>query len=318
MQFFDLPGQRFPADAMQFSPDGRLLAIQAFGRVEVLDTTTGATRPIRSESHGKVGTAGVGFTADSRRVVYFNTDHHSVHRFNLDTGRDWVLRQSDEVPWSRRGDVEISAVQSDGRLVFVAVTPKARTVEIVAIDTASGEQKFSFGRRVGYLRELTISANGRWAAGCANKDLWVWEIGGRKRPSRASWHVWDPKQPCFGNLALAREGGYLAVGSYGAGMEWGRGRLQVWDLKARSELDLGSSSSAGGGGVAFAPNRPLLAFTQNSKDTGEVVFWDAQRKVELARFDWGLGALGAVAFSPDGFRCATASANKAVVWDVDV
>ena len=49
-----------------------------------------------------------------------------------------------------------------------------------------------------------------------------------------------------------------------------------------------------------------------------MVFWDAAARAELKRYDWGLGKIGAVAFSPDGFRCAAASRTKAVVWDVDV
>jgi hypothetical protein len=70
--------------------------------------------------------------------------------------------------------------------------------------------------------------------------------------------------------------------------------------------------------VAFHPERPLLAFTQNANGVGEVVFWDAQARAEVARFDFGLGSIGAVAFSLDGCRCATASPTQAVVWDVDV
>jgi len=63
--------------------------------------------------------------------------------------------------------------------------------------------------------------------------------------------------------------------------------------------------------------QPLLAFTQRAEDVGEIVIWDAQARTRGARFDWGLGPVGAVTFSLDGFRCATASRTKAVVWDVD-
>jgi WD40 repeat protein len=310
MRIFDLPGTRHVPDALQHSPDGRCLAIQAFGRVEVLDTTTGAVRPVCPPASVQMGTAGVGFSADCRGVVRFDNKDQSVHAFDLETDQDRVLRPSQKVPWRSHGDAEISVVQPDGKLVFVAVTPEEGTVEIVALDTGSGEQKFAFARHRGYLRELAVSPDGQWVAGCSTKDLRVWPLGGRRLPNRASWRVEDRKQYCIGNLALARDGAYLAAGGCFHG-----GPLQVWDLKAGAELDLGGY---GGGGVAFAPDRPLLAFTQQTGDVGEVVFWDAQPRSELRRFDWGLGPIGAVAFSLDGFRCATAGRTKVVVWDVGV
>jgi len=308
MRTFDLPGKRHVPDAMQFSPDGRHLAIQAFGRVDVLDTTTGAVRQICSGHYVKFGTAGLGFTDDSRGVVYFHSATHAVHSFDLETGQERVLRHSKKVPWCSDGDVEISSVQSEGRLLFVAVSPQERTIEIAALDPASGEQKFSFARHRSYLRELVSSPDGQWVAGCTRDDLRVWGIGGRKLPDRARWHVKDRTYGYFGNLALARNGIYLAVGSPGP--------IRVWNLQTGEELDLASSTR--GGGVAFAADRPLLAFTQQKEDVGEVVFWDTKAQAELSRFDWGLGPIEAVTFSLDGCRCATASLSRAVVWDVDV
>src|SRR5262245_32143432 len=85
MQTFDLPGERIVPDAMQFSPDGRLLAVQAMGRVDVLDTTTGAVWPVCQNPNAKAGTAGVGFTADGRQVVFFQYSGGGVHAFNLET-----------------------------------------------------------------------------------------------------------------------------------------------------------------------------------------------------------------------------------------
>src|SRR5262249_24772139 len=166
MRSFDLPGQDARPDALRFSPDNRHLALQACGRVDVLDTTTGATRQLCPES-GTVGTAGDGFTADGRGVVYFNAGDHSVRAVDLDTGKDRVLRRSKKVPWSSCGDVEISTPSFDGRLVFVAVNPQEGAVEVAALDTATGRRKFSFARHRSYLRELAVSPDGLWVAGCS-------------------------------------------------------------------------------------------------------------------------------------------------------
>jgi hypothetical protein len=145
MRIFNLPEPRFLSDsdfspepdAMQFSPDGQRLAIQAYGRVEVLDLTTGAVRRVCPGYAGKTGTAGVGFTADCRRVVHFNNENHQVQTFDLESGQDRVLRHPKKVPWRSYGDIEISTVHPTGVLVFVAVNPQDRMVEIVALDPAS-------------------------------------------------------------------------------------------------------------------------------------------------------------------------------------
>jgi WD40 repeat protein len=319
MQTFDLPKKRDVPDALQFSPDGRRLVIQSRDWLDVLDTTTGKVRTIHRGLHGKYHTARAGFTADSLGVVYFADS--SLHVRELATGEDWVRRPSKKDPRGRDGDFEVCTPQPDGRLIFLAADVDERTVEIVAIDTGTGEQKFAFARRKGHLRELAVSADGKWMAGAATSDLWVWDIGGKKRPNRAAWHVEDRKSPCFGNLALSADGAYVAVGGFGY-----HALIQAWSVHTREELDLkGSTGELYGGGLAFAPDRPVLAITQIVQSARIVAFWDVGARAELRRYDWGLergtGALpppGAIAFSPDGCRCATASERKVVIWDVDV
>lgn len=311
MRTYDLPEFRFPPDAMQFSPNGRLLAIQSLGQVAALDTTTGKTWFICPENVGSAGTAGVGFTADNRGVVYFNTRTKGVHVFNLERGRDQVLRAGNTVHWSRRGDIEICTTRLDGKLAFVAVNPLSRQVEIVAMDPITGMELFSFARHGSFIRELAVSPEGDWVAACSVKELRVWGIGGGKRPKRAGWHLEDLNRGCFGNLALSRDGAYLAAGGYRSSSLIG-----AWDLLAKTELKP-PDGLRGEGWLAFAPDRPVLAIPRRVDGRGEVVFWEVRAGAEPRAFDWGIGPVGAVAFSPDGFRCATAGQSKAVVWDVD-
>jgi WD40 repeat protein len=75
------------------------------------------------------------------------------------------------------------------------------------------------------------------------------------------------------------------------------------------------SGRASGHEVVFHPAKTLLAFNAGA---GEVAFWNVSTQHELKRYAWGIGSITALAFSPDGFRCAAAGNSKVVVWDVDV
>ncbi|HJZ56781.1 MAG TPA: WD40 repeat domain-containing protein [Gemmataceae bacterium] len=68
--------------------------------------------------------------------------------------------------------------------------------------------------------------------------------------------------------------------------------------------------------LAFHPSGRILATVGNS---WAVRFWDTASWAESRVFEWGIGKLQAVAFSPDGTRAAVGSQKGGVmVWDVDL
>jgi WD40 repeat protein len=320
MRIFDLPTTRWhPPDGLQFSPDGQFLAVQSRDRVDAFDTTTGKRWLVwQDEGESRHGTPQVGFTADSRGVVHLRKlvrhEGQGVYVHDLATGEDRVLRASNPVAWNNMGDVQYCATRADGKLVFVAVEPAARTTAIVALDSLTGETKFTFAHHRGYIRELAVSADGRSVVGCSSIDLRIWDIGD-KLSNRAKWHFQDRSSGCFGGLALSADGNYLVAGVF-----MGHGaRFRIWDVNTRKELDPGTPDGRlYGDGFSFAPDRPLLAYTRQVDNTDVVIFWDVAARTEVKRFDWKVGRVLATAFSPDGCRCATASQDKVVIWDVDL
>jgi len=68
--------------------------------------------------------------------------------------------------------------------------------------------------------------------------------------------------------------------------------------------------------MAFHPTRPILAVIQAGQTL--VKFLDANTGKPVSKFQWKLGEMNSVAFSPDGTLAAAGSASgKTVVWDVD-
>src|SRR5262249_54579235 len=157
-------------------------------------------------------------------------------------------------------------------LVFVAVHAQEQKMEIIALDPASGEQKFSFARHRGYLRELAVSPDGDWVAGSSMRGVRLWDLRGGKRPSRAPGRVEDCARYAIGNVGVARAGAYLAIGGNNSVHP-----VEIFDGRTGERQAL-SGRNATAGCVAFAPDRPLLAFTQQRKEVGEVVFWDARAR----------------------------------------
>lgn len=68
--------------------------------------------------------------------------------------------------------------------------------------------------------------------------------------------------------------------------------------------------------VAFDPSGKLFA---TANGDAPVRWYDAKTGAERETFDWGIGSITAVAFSPDGSLCAAGGeGGQVAVWDVDV
>src|SRR5262249_13381155 len=89
----------------------------------------------------------------------------------------------------------------------------------------------------------------------------------------------------------------------------------VWDVHGKRLRGRLKGHTRQVNGVAFAPCGSLIA--PPSMD-GSVRFWDAGSLSERAAYDWQIGKLRAVAFSPDGMTAAAVGEkSKVVIWDVE-
>lgn len=115
--------------------------------------------------------------------------------------------------------------------------------------------------------------------------------------------------PSVANAATAPAAGRLAVQSSTQFYLWD---TETWAEPAQFAAD-GRRTIAS---YAFHPTQPVLAAIQYQQ--AQVKFLDTATGKVIRKFQWKLGELRAVCFSPDGTLAAAGAANgKIVVWDVD-
>ena len=67
-----------------------------------------------------------------------------------------------------------------------------------------------------------------------------------------------------------------------------------------------------------SPTPPAVpGLVDGASTDGTVAFWDAATGAKGQQFAWKVGPLYAVAFAPDGLRCAALGEYQVVVWDVE-
>ena len=310
MQTIKLPDKTARPRVLGFSAAGRWLAAWDYGEVYVLDTAGGTVRAAWGErirpkySVGGAGDVsavpGVGFTPDGRviagRLIYGSLDGAKFHVHDADTGE---VRRA--LP---AGDVRGGEVAPDGRAVYLAFYGRG----IVRCDPLTGKCSEVFGKHGEWTRHLAVSADGRWLAGVTHlvpNTVRVWNLGGKKLPARATKQFKFNPGDRHSAVTISGDGAFVAYTRPGVNvLDVGTG--DVWRVAA----DSGKLCRD----VAFHPARPVLAY---SGGTDEVTFHDAAARTELRRYAWKAGPVGALAFSPDGLRCAAAGVGKVVIWDVD-
>ncbi len=90
--------------------------------------------------------------------------------------------------------------------------------------------------------------------------------------------------------------------------------ILVWDVVADQRVFKSAGFAKELSALAVSPDRRRLL--AGSRD-GTVRVWDTTTFDELARYDWQVGKVNALAFAPDGLTAAVAGDSGVVVWDVE-
>ena len=113
------------------------------------------------------------------------------------------------------------------------------------------------------------------------------------------------------SVAASHDGKWIAVGELD-------GRISIWDLQTRGEIDHPSGRGSRLPRVAFSPVEPVLAYTIRSNLQNSVRLWDGRTRKIVADLPLGGTCLG-MAFSEDGktlITSTTAPDNQFILWNV--
>ncbi len=287
-----LEAQSSPANAMAFSPDGKLAAFASADKsVRIHDVEAG--RDLRRC---------IGHTA-SLWCVAFSPDGTKL----LSGGKDGTLRL-----WDVETARELLKIDAHRDLVSaVAFTPDGKRAlsagydhEVALWGLGKGEKlsAFSFTAGARYIHCLAIAPGGKLAALAGEKTIYLFDPGTGKLLRRLDGHAgW------VNSLAFAKDGKWLISTS-------DDGTARLWDSGSAALLRT-FTGHAGPVRSAVVDAGGLRVLTGGGDAT--VRLWQAATGKELRLFRKHEGPLVAVAFSPSGQRTLSGSRDAVIhLWKV--
>jgi WD40 repeat protein len=319
MQMFDLPGPRFLPDSLGFSPDGRFLAVWEQSRTVVIGPD-GSVRQLAehlyTQDNRYTRNPAVGFTADGQGVVALHIGYKpgggAVEEIRVHDVATGEVKQSRPCWYG-------SPFAFGPKNQWVYMRDSDRGIGILRWNPLTGETLPVFGKSGNDIFQIAVSGDGSTVVASIFESVRVLRFRGDKPPSRASKVLPGEPTHSFAALTASSDGRFVAA----TGQD-----IHVWEVESGTRQTIATGvhkpvmmgvvrlpGMASGREIEFHPTKPLLAFNAGA---GEVTFWDVSTQHELKRYAWGIGSITALAFSPDGLRCAAAGNSKVVVWDVDV
>jgi WD40 repeat protein len=305
-----LQGVSGRVDVLAFSPDGRRLAAPCSRGVQLWDRISSGGRPTAILPVGLAGWS-VEFTPDGRAL--------------LAVGKQAMLYDLE-----RQRAVEVPLELDEGWGVWGCVTPDGRAVLVaergVSLDPGRLFRRplsdpttsdwsvevprpiqtrpvfLAGGKTFVSLEYWTERRYGRWTRGQA--------FSVRDAASGAVIRDARVKSESYQNVTASADAGLLA--------SWWEGWVAVFrveDLNAAPVL-IRNDGPKDFTGAAFHPSGRFLAATSNDNT---VKLYDTQTWQLAHAFDWDVGRLRSIAFSPDGMLAAAGGdRGKVVVWDFDL
>jgi WD40 repeat protein len=287
-------GPLAPIAAVVFSPDGKLLATGAYGRVTVWDMAT--LQPVKTLTNVLGAVNDLRFSPDGKLLAVSGGQPSAKGDLRLYSVADWKLLA---VLGGHEDVVNSVAFSSDGKRLASASFDK--TVRVWDLTTFKQEKAFT--DHSDFVYAVAFAPDGQWIAS-ASKDRSVKVFDLTTGKSRLTFSGMEQDV-----MAVAISPNGQAVVSSG-----GDPALFWWNPKTGDKVRTQSGHSASVQELCFSRNGKLVA---SAGGDGTLRTWDASNGKPLRSMPVG-SLVYACGFSPDGKIAVTGSFDGLVrLWDVD-
>ncbi len=276
-------------NAIQFSPDGRQLAVGSSIGVWLYDVET---EKELSMFPGKCKF--ITFSPDGRFLASIVSGQVT---------QLWEVATRQKVLYnSSLPKASVLRFSEDGKTLF-ALSVKGDSISQLDVITGKMNVQHIEGRTGWHYRDVFAITHDKLAVGTENKtELWDTMTGEILSTFEGNRHVLDLKfSPDGTQLACAGEVGYKTV------------KLQLWDTESKESTTL-ENHTGWVHAIAFSPDGKMLA---SGGSDMTVQLWDITTGEHLTAFTGHNSGINALTFSPDNRTLASGSADGTVqFWDV--
>ena len=286
--------------SLDFSPDGKTLAVGSTGSAGGLTLWDAVTRKLIGElrSTYQDGIISMSFSPDGKVLA-------AVSRYRISNRIilwDITSRQPIGKPIEAKSTTNNVTFSPDGK----AIATTHRDGAVILRDVATQQVIVELhNTHQGSMVEVAFSPNGKILASVDYMGaVRLWDI--------------DSGQPIGGSLKTTHRMNSAAFSPDGKILATG-GTITLWDVVTRKPIsELHDSNLDSGKIVGFSPDGKILAIVGNWKNNETVVLWDIESRQLISKFPGAhRTSIYSVAFSPDGTTIATGDAEGTIIlWDI--
>ena len=305
---------------MQYSPDGKELAVASSMGIWIYDARSGAEVALLSGHNGDV--MAIAYSRDVKMLASVGRDE-TIRLWNPKTGENLATLTGHDglvtsVAFSPDGNTLVSGSgdatvrlwsTETHRQIWSADTPQARQQGITdpvireAFDLPPMHNKSPFEKLMfQWVLAVAYSPNGKTIASSGSSDgtIQLWDVNTGKQLNTLKGHT-----EIVNTLAFSPDGKTLVSGSRDD-------TLRIWDPNSGRMLRKLSGHSNDIKSVVFSHDGKMLA--SGSKEA-TVRLWDAETGRFLPTLRGHFWGIEAVAFSPNGKTVVTADDSRILFWD---